>query len=173
MREGRDGGIIDDYRESYWWLRDNTPEDARVMSWWCVLSAHRFCPSPAATLSCPTPLSAPRCATLCHHVSHCPYAPPLSAVARYAEYYTIRYHVPSCTTPLRHLSFTETNMRHSVPSWHALHHLTLTCTTCALLCGTVPYLDCQGLRVSDRWHCEQDHAGGSALGCSARLALDA
>merc|ERR1719476_1243343 len=26
--------IIDDYRESYWWLRDNTPEDARVMSWW-------------------------------------------------------------------------------------------------------------------------------------------
>ena len=26
--------IIDDYREAYWWLRDNTPEDARVMSWW-------------------------------------------------------------------------------------------------------------------------------------------
>ena len=32
----RDGNIIkvDDYREAYWWLRDNTPEDARVMAWW-------------------------------------------------------------------------------------------------------------------------------------------
>ena len=26
--------VIDDYREAYWWLRDNTPEDARVMAWW-------------------------------------------------------------------------------------------------------------------------------------------
>jgi len=26
--------IVDDYREAYWWLRDNTPEDARVMAWW-------------------------------------------------------------------------------------------------------------------------------------------
>ena len=26
--------LLDDFRESYWWLRDNTPEDARVMSWW-------------------------------------------------------------------------------------------------------------------------------------------
>jgi dolichyl-diphosphooligosaccharide--protein glycosyltransferase len=26
--------MIDDFRESYWWLRDNTPEDARVMAWW-------------------------------------------------------------------------------------------------------------------------------------------
>ncbi|EEH59053.1 glycosyltransferase family 66 protein, partial [Micromonas pusilla CCMP1545] len=26
--------MLDDFRESYWWLRDNTPEDARVMSWW-------------------------------------------------------------------------------------------------------------------------------------------
>ena len=26
--------IIDDYREAYWWLRDNTPADARVMAWW-------------------------------------------------------------------------------------------------------------------------------------------
>jgi len=26
--------IIDDFREAYWWLRDNTPEDARVMAWW-------------------------------------------------------------------------------------------------------------------------------------------
>jgi len=32
----RDGKpvMIDDFRESYWWLRDNTPEDARVMAWW-------------------------------------------------------------------------------------------------------------------------------------------
>lgn len=32
----RDGQIIkvDDYREAYWWLRDNTPEDARIMAWW-------------------------------------------------------------------------------------------------------------------------------------------
>jgi len=26
--------IVDDYREAYWWLRDNTPQDARVMAWW-------------------------------------------------------------------------------------------------------------------------------------------
>lgn len=26
--------IIDDYREAYYWLRMNTPEDAVVMSWW-------------------------------------------------------------------------------------------------------------------------------------------
>ena len=26
--------ILDDFREAYWWLRDNTPEDARVMAWW-------------------------------------------------------------------------------------------------------------------------------------------
>mmetsp|Transcript_36096 Transcript_36096/g.53808 ORF Transcript_36096/g.53808 Transcript_36096/m.53808 type:complete len:1001 (-) Transcript_36096:40-3042(-) len=32
----RDGRIVkvDDYREAYWWLRDNTPEDARIMAWW-------------------------------------------------------------------------------------------------------------------------------------------
>jgi dolichyl-diphosphooligosaccharide--protein glycosyltransferase len=32
----RDGStiIVDDYREAYWWLRDNTPEDSRVMAWW-------------------------------------------------------------------------------------------------------------------------------------------
>eukprot|EP00045_Choanoeca_perplexa_P015144 m.184181 g.184181 ORF g.184181 m.184181 type:complete len:232 (+) comp16902_c0_seq1:3372-4067(+) len=32
----RDGNeiMIDDFRESYWWLRDNTPEDSRVMAWW-------------------------------------------------------------------------------------------------------------------------------------------
>ena len=26
--------IIDDYREAYYWLRQNTPEDAKIMSWW-------------------------------------------------------------------------------------------------------------------------------------------
>jgi len=26
--------IFDDFREAYWWLRMNTAEDARVMSWW-------------------------------------------------------------------------------------------------------------------------------------------
>jgi len=26
--------VVDDYREAYWWLRDNTPRDARVMAWW-------------------------------------------------------------------------------------------------------------------------------------------
>lgn len=26
--------ILDDFREAYWWLRDNTPEDARIMAWW-------------------------------------------------------------------------------------------------------------------------------------------
>ena len=25
---------VDDYREAYWWLRDNTPDDARILSWW-------------------------------------------------------------------------------------------------------------------------------------------
>jgi len=32
----RDGTIIkvDDYREAYWYLRDNTPEDSRIMAWW-------------------------------------------------------------------------------------------------------------------------------------------
>jgi hypothetical protein len=33
---GHDGSriIFDDFREAYWWLRMNTPEDAKVMSWW-------------------------------------------------------------------------------------------------------------------------------------------
>ncbi|RDD47899.1 Dolichyl-diphosphooligosaccharide--protein glycosyltransferase subunit STT3A [Trichoplax sp. H2] len=26
--------IFDDFREAYYWLRENTPEDAKVMSWW-------------------------------------------------------------------------------------------------------------------------------------------
>jgi dolichyl-diphosphooligosaccharide---protein glycosyltransferase len=25
---------VDDYRQAYWWLRDNTPKDARIMAWW-------------------------------------------------------------------------------------------------------------------------------------------
>lgn len=25
---------VDDYREAYWWLRDNTPEDSRIVAWW-------------------------------------------------------------------------------------------------------------------------------------------
>lgn len=31
-----DGGriIFDDFREAYYWLKMNTPEDAKVMSWW-------------------------------------------------------------------------------------------------------------------------------------------
>ena len=31
-----DGSVVmvDDYREAYWWLRDKTKEDARVMAWW-------------------------------------------------------------------------------------------------------------------------------------------
>ncbi|XP_077967770.1 dolichyl-diphosphooligosaccharide--protein glycosyltransferase subunit STT3A-like [Styela clava] len=34
--KGHDGGrvIFDDFREAYYWLRHNTPEDAKVMSWW-------------------------------------------------------------------------------------------------------------------------------------------
>eukprot|EP00439_Symbiodinium_sp_Y106_P080286 s740_g19.t1 len=34
VTKARNGQIIDDYREAYNWLRDNTPEDARVMAWW-------------------------------------------------------------------------------------------------------------------------------------------
>jgi len=26
--------IIDDYREAYYWIKKNTPENARIMSWW-------------------------------------------------------------------------------------------------------------------------------------------
>jgi dolichyl-diphosphooligosaccharide--protein glycosyltransferase len=25
---------VDDYREAYWWLNKNTPEDSRIMAWW-------------------------------------------------------------------------------------------------------------------------------------------
>eukprot|EP00756_Hemistasia_phaeocysticola_P021210 Hpha_TRINITY_DN15763_c0_g1::TRINITY_DN15763_c0_g1_i1::g.36937::m.36937/K07151/STT3; dolichyl-diphosphooligosaccharide--protein glycosyltransferase len=35
MRRSPEGvTIIDDYREAYWWLRDSTPEDSRVLAWW-------------------------------------------------------------------------------------------------------------------------------------------
>eukprot|EP00667_Euglena_gracilis_P002726 EG_transcript_2733 len=38
MLRGNDGNgnsvIIDDFREAYHWLRDNTPANARVMAWW-------------------------------------------------------------------------------------------------------------------------------------------
>ena len=30
----RSRNILDDFREAYFWLRQNTPENARVMSWW-------------------------------------------------------------------------------------------------------------------------------------------
>merc|ERR1712038_299340 len=34
-RSGNGGRIIfDDFREAYYWLRHNTPEDAKIMSWW-------------------------------------------------------------------------------------------------------------------------------------------
>lgn len=26
--------VYDDFREAYWWLRDETPRDSRVMAWW-------------------------------------------------------------------------------------------------------------------------------------------
>lgn len=34
QRSGDKETIVDDYREAYWWLRDHTPQDARVMAWW-------------------------------------------------------------------------------------------------------------------------------------------
>jgi dolichyl-diphosphooligosaccharide--protein glycosyltransferase len=34
MMRTRDGVVIDDFREAYHWLRNKTPEDARVMAWW-------------------------------------------------------------------------------------------------------------------------------------------
>jgi len=34
MKARKTGEILDDFREAYWWLRDNTNADARVMSWW-------------------------------------------------------------------------------------------------------------------------------------------
>jgi dolichyl-diphosphooligosaccharide--protein glycosyltransferase len=34
--------IINDYQEAYWFLRDNTPTDARVLSWWGACCPYRF-----------------------------------------------------------------------------------------------------------------------------------
>jgi dolichyl-diphosphooligosaccharide--protein glycosyltransferase len=36
LRHNQAGRLVkvDDYREAYWWLRDNTPEDSRVLAWW-------------------------------------------------------------------------------------------------------------------------------------------
>jgi Uncharacterized membrane protein, required for N-linked glycosylation len=36
LTKTKDGQVvkIDDYREAYWWLRENTPEDARILAWW-------------------------------------------------------------------------------------------------------------------------------------------
>ena len=31
---GRTRNILDDFREAYYWLRQNTGDKARVMSWW-------------------------------------------------------------------------------------------------------------------------------------------
>jgi len=35
-RNWQDGSkyIVDDYREAYYWLRMNTPQDAKIASWW-------------------------------------------------------------------------------------------------------------------------------------------
>jgi len=33
MRDGKEV-LVDDYREAYWWLRDNTAEDSRILAWW-------------------------------------------------------------------------------------------------------------------------------------------
>ena len=32
--KGEDRLIVDDYREAYYWLKQNTAQDARIMSWW-------------------------------------------------------------------------------------------------------------------------------------------
>ena len=36
LGQRNDGFVVklDDYRESYWWLRDNTPKDSRILAWW-------------------------------------------------------------------------------------------------------------------------------------------
>jgi len=33
LQNGREV-MINDYQEAYWWLRDNTPKDSRVLAWW-------------------------------------------------------------------------------------------------------------------------------------------
>lgn len=34
VSQNQDGSLKDDYREAYWWIRDNTAEDARILAWW-------------------------------------------------------------------------------------------------------------------------------------------
>lgn len=34
LLSARTRNILDDFREAYYWLRQNTDEHARVMSWW-------------------------------------------------------------------------------------------------------------------------------------------
>mmetsp|Transcript_38477 Transcript_38477/g.62276 ORF Transcript_38477/g.62276 Transcript_38477/m.62276 type:complete len:795 (-) Transcript_38477:40-2424(-) len=34
LRGSNERILVDDYREAYFWLRDQTPEDSRVMAWW-------------------------------------------------------------------------------------------------------------------------------------------
>ena len=26
--------LVDDYREAYTWIKENTPEDSRILAWW-------------------------------------------------------------------------------------------------------------------------------------------
>ncbi len=80
----RSRNILDDFREAYFWLRQNTPDDASVMSWWdygyqiagtdqyCIAHVNMYPPlSPSLSYS-PTllplfPLSSPlspRCSSL-------------------------------------------------------------------------------------------------------------
>ncbi len=55
--------MVNDYQEAYWWLRDNTPKDSRVMSWWdygCVQLLARAAPHrPPADLPSPPPPQLP------------------------------------------------------------------------------------------------------------------
>ena len=80
MTRGRhqDGStvIIDDWREGYWWLKNNTPPDARIMAWWDygyqITGAYLYigtymcaCTHPArARTHIDTRLPVPRCAPL-------------------------------------------------------------------------------------------------------------
>ncbi len=42
---GRNGGtiMIDDFREAYWWVRDNTPKDSRIMCVSCTPAQQLLC----------------------------------------------------------------------------------------------------------------------------------
>jgi dolichyl-diphosphooligosaccharide--protein glycosyltransferase len=49
--------IIDDFREAYYWLRQNTKSDAKVMSWW----DYGYQISGMADVSSPGVAHRPRC----------------------------------------------------------------------------------------------------------------